>query len=376
MPDAVSVYDAAGMRVAERVNDVWRFSIYDIGGKIVAEYGGVGATDEGGVKYLLSDWQGSTRAMMSNGGVVKARMDYTAYGEEIQAGVGLRTATQGFDNSTALRQKYGLTERDSATGLDHTPWRKNENRAGRWTSPDPFTGSASIGDPQSFNRFSYVQGDPTNYIDPSGLEMRYVDERAGMTCIWHDDDQKWHCVIHINRYWFDTGNGTGSSEPFFFDGRYGLDDLTTAAENVINNAVGKCKDLLGEHAIAEFSRIKKNIQYDDQNLNVPRSSEARTIGENIYLNPWSMTFSEDYRAPREEDKRLNKPTLLGRQQFNKTLREYNEILKDYGVSSFDYAVAGIIHEFLHAIGEFGPDSGGQSMQNQKEVLKKCFKKGK
>lgn len=52
------------------------------------------------------------------------------------------------------------------------------------------------------------------------------------------------------------------------------------------------------------------------------------------------------------------------------------MLKDYGVSSFDYAVAGIIHEFLHAIGEFGPDSGDQSMQNQKEVLKKCFKKGK
>ena len=45
------------MRVAERVNDVWRFSVYDIGGKIVAEYGGVAATDEGGVKYLLSDWQ-------------------------------------------------------------------------------------------------------------------------------------------------------------------------------------------------------------------------------------------------------------------------------------------------------------------------------
>jgi len=28
------------MRVAERVNDVWRFSVYDIGGKMVAEYGG------------------------------------------------------------------------------------------------------------------------------------------------------------------------------------------------------------------------------------------------------------------------------------------------------------------------------------------------
>ena len=45
----------------------------------MAEYGGVAATDEGGVKYLLSDWQGSTRAVVGNGGFVKARMDYTAY---------------------------------------------------------------------------------------------------------------------------------------------------------------------------------------------------------------------------------------------------------------------------------------------------------
>ncbi|HMM80549.1 MAG TPA: RHS repeat-associated core domain-containing protein [Pyrinomonadaceae bacterium] len=107
--------------------------------------------------------------MMSNGGFVKARMDYTAYGENIGTGTGLRTTAQGFDSAINPRQQYGLTERDSATGLDHTPWRKNENRAGRWTSPDPFTGSASIGDPQSFNRYSYVGGDPINWIDPSGL---------------------------------------------------------------------------------------------------------------------------------------------------------------------------------------------------------------
>jgi len=204
VPDALSVYDAAGMRVAERVNDVWRFSVYDIGGKIVAEYGGVPATDEGGVKYILSDWQGSNRAVLSNTGNVRARVDYTAYGEEIQAGVGLRTSTQGFDNSTALRQRYGLTERDSATGLDHTPWRKNENRAGRWTSPDPFTGSASLAEPQSFNRFSYVANQPTNFIDPSGLfQIQYC------TRTWVDYGEgrvysSWSCVTV-----YDSGGGGG-----------------------------------------------------------------------------------------------------------------------------------------------------------------------
>ncbi|MBK8150038.1 MAG: hypothetical protein IPK58_18030 [Acidobacteria bacterium] len=43
-------------------------------------------------------------------------------------------------------------ENDPATGLNHTWFRKNENRAGRWTSPDPYNGSASVANPQSWNR--------------------------------------------------------------------------------------------------------------------------------------------------------------------------------------------------------------------------------
>ena len=56
-------------------------------------------------------------------------------------------------------------------GLDHTWFRKLENRGGRWTSPDPYNGSASIGNGQSWNRYSYVDNQPTNYVDPSGLFM-------------------------------------------------------------------------------------------------------------------------------------------------------------------------------------------------------------
>lgn len=182
--DALSVYDAAGMRVAEKANDVWRFLIYDLGGKMVAEYGGVQMTDEGGVKYLLSDWQGSTRALISNAGYVLGRNDYTTFGEEIVSGVGLRTTTQGFGSNLNPRQKYGLTERDEATGLDHTWWRKHENRGGRWTGPDPYNASMSVVDPQRFNRYSYVANQPTNYIDPSGL--LYIVCITRTTYEWHN----------------------------------------------------------------------------------------------------------------------------------------------------------------------------------------------
>jgi RHS repeat-associated protein len=170
-PDALSVYDASGLRVAEKVNDIWRFLVYDAGGKLVSEFGGLQPTDEGGIKYDIQDWQGSTRAVVNNTGNVQSRMDYTAFGEELQSGIGLRTPQQFFGASNSLRQKYGLTERDDASGMDHTWFRKHENEAGRWTGPDPYGGSMSIGDPQSFNRYSYVENQPTGFVDPSGLKM-------------------------------------------------------------------------------------------------------------------------------------------------------------------------------------------------------------
>ncbi len=94
---------------------------------------------------------------MNNSGVdsaIIARHDSLPFGEEIWSGTGLRSSSQGYGATDAIRQKYGLTERDDATGLDHTWWRKYENFSGRWTSPDPYRGSMYIANPQSFNRYN------------------------------------------------------------------------------------------------------------------------------------------------------------------------------------------------------------------------------
>jgi RHS repeat-associated protein len=131
-----------------------------------------GSGTAGGWRYVLQDLQGSTRAVMNNGtygsSTVIARHDYLPFGEEIGAGTGQRTSSQGYGATDTNRQKYGLIERDDATGLDHTWWRKYESTAGRWTSPDPLGGR--IGDPQTFNHYTYAANDPANLTDPTGLE--------------------------------------------------------------------------------------------------------------------------------------------------------------------------------------------------------------
>jgi RHS repeat-associated protein len=179
-------YDAEGRRVQTTVSGATRNKVYDIFGQAVADYSGSGTTLEreniyrGGlllatyeaassaIKYVLQDHQGSTRVLMNNSGVV-ARHDYLPFGEEIGAGVGLRTTGQTYNATDTNRQKYGLTERDDSSGLDHTPWRKLDSLSGRWTSPDPYSGSMEVANPQTFNRYAYVQNDPVNFVDPLGL---------------------------------------------------------------------------------------------------------------------------------------------------------------------------------------------------------------
>jgi hypothetical protein len=48
--------------------------------------------------------------------------------------------------------------------------RRYNRRWGCLEQPDLYDGSYSLSNPQSFNRYAYVQNDPVNFVDPSGLD--------------------------------------------------------------------------------------------------------------------------------------------------------------------------------------------------------------
>ena len=165
----VSVYDAAGHRVGIQVGgSLTNVLIYDTSSKLVAEYNTT--TAPGGTQYVFSDHQGSPRAITSSTGSVISRHDYLAFGEELGT-VGMRTSGQGYGAGDSVRQKYAGMESDSATGMAHTLWREYDSFSGRWTAPDPYGGSMELADPQSFNRYTYVNNNPVNAIDPLGLAL-------------------------------------------------------------------------------------------------------------------------------------------------------------------------------------------------------------
>ncbi len=165
-----SVYDAGGQRVATQIaGALTNVLVYDAMGKLVAEYGS--SSTANGTQYVMSDHQGSTRAVMNNAGAVVSRHDYLPFGEEVYANVGMRSTGQDYNVGDGVRQRYAGMETDDATGMAHTLWRNYDSLSGRWTAPDPYGGSMTVADPQSFNRYSYVNNDPANHVDPSGLML-------------------------------------------------------------------------------------------------------------------------------------------------------------------------------------------------------------
>ncbi|MBK8148989.1 MAG: RHS repeat-associated core domain-containing protein [Acidobacteria bacterium] len=68
-----------------------------------------------------------------------------------------------------MRQDYTGYQKDNESGLEYAQARYYNTAHGRFTSVDPLTASATIRDPQSFNRYSYVLNSPYKFTDPLGL---------------------------------------------------------------------------------------------------------------------------------------------------------------------------------------------------------------
>jgi RHS repeat-associated protein len=112
---------------------------------------------DGTVYRLITDHLGSVRLVVNAAtGEVVQRMDYDAFGRV------LSDTSPGF-------QPFGFAGGlyDDDTGLVRFGARDYDAYSGRWTAKDPLLFGSS-----STNLYAYVDGDPVNRIDPSGLDWR------------------------------------------------------------------------------------------------------------------------------------------------------------------------------------------------------------
>jgi len=163
--------DGNGLRaqkVAGSTTTVYVFS----GSKVIAEYQNGAAPSSPTKEYIYS------------GGALLATVTSSTktYHHQDHLSVRMSTDTSGNDiadqghfpygeswymGSSGTKWQFTSYERDAESGNDYAQARYNVSRLGRFSSPDPISGSTA--DPQSLNRYSYVRNMPAMAIDPTGM---------------------------------------------------------------------------------------------------------------------------------------------------------------------------------------------------------------
>ncbi len=149
------VYDLAGRAVAlfGATSGVWNYGEIYAGGRHVATYSNSTTT------FLHTDWLGSKRVVSSLTGTTSQSCTSLPFGDGVSC-TGTASTFNGFTDDI----------HDSESNLENTWFRQLSGTQGRWTSPDPYLGSMDIGNPQSMNRYAYVENRPLMFVDSAGLE--------------------------------------------------------------------------------------------------------------------------------------------------------------------------------------------------------------
>ena len=187
----VFLYNLAGKRVSE-----WQYNglsglgflkgHYYFGNRPVAYYTVANLTTMPTLTFEHQDWLGTERMRTTSTGVVLA--DYTSlpFGDN-QTTVPVEHYVPGllYDTDAA---HYAMLDHDTETNTDHAEFRQYDNQQGRWMSPDPYLGSYDAANPQSFDRYSYVENMPLSFIDVSGLEKWWLTGDGYYCHSWVDEN--------------------------------------------------------------------------------------------------------------------------------------------------------------------------------------------
>jgi RHS repeat-associated protein len=172
---ATYFYDAANRRVKKAQGGFTTYYIWE-GNKVIAEYSNAPG-GAGGTRFYHPD-RLSNRAITDGSGVVKGTMDNLPFGEDAGTGSG-----------ETEKHRFTSYERDSETGSDYAINRQYSNVTGRFNRADPFDGSYDFGNPQSLNRYAYVNNEPTNMVDPFGLVRTCLPSLVNPGCwVCQEDD--------------------------------------------------------------------------------------------------------------------------------------------------------------------------------------------
>jgi RHS repeat-associated protein len=185
------------------------------------------------------------------GSVVNSSQAYFPWGE-----------TKGTSNPQDT-WNFAIYWQDSNTGLDYANNRYYSNAYGRFMTPDPYTNSGRLTDPQSWNRYAYTRGDPVNRKDPAGTCDQSGDSDYSVTVCEDDSDPAQIAVMMIT--------GAGNAGQF-------VQDEINAALTYVNS--------LWPGDVLNLSKAESFISTDTAMANLPNCEKDlaainKTAGTNI-----------------------------------------------------------------------------------------------
>jgi RHS repeat-associated protein len=285
-------YDALGRLVETAQGSVYtQFVFSPAGAKMAVVQGGTltketiplpgGETavyNASGLNYIRhTDWLGSSRLATTWAHAVYSKEAYAPFGETYnEAGTPDRSFT-GQDQDTVT----GST----GTGIYDFLFRKYDPSAGRWLSPDPAGWSVvDQTDPQSFNRYAYVENQPLSLVDPNG---------------------EWYCFAGTSS----DGGGTASVTVCYPDDSYGSNVVSNPGPDMISsngNVYAQLTDSNGQLMTnmiggPEYTLVAN--YYFGPNLDIPGQSNI-SLGCNG--GNCGGTGSQDDSAPKNANPKLTK----------------------------------------------------------------------
>jgi len=210
--------------------------------------------------------------------------------------------------NASFQPRHSTTyERDTVGGMDEAMARRYHGWWSRFSQPDPYDFAYSLADPQSFNRYAYVQSDPVNFVDPTGLQMCAAEysysECGGGAGFWGGGFGS-HVADHNLQY--------GSLPPNIVSG------LTTHNERVANAQ--------GGNGYRTYSEIVRDVNFQigytvysdgsyETNFNIGLQIYGNPLAEAVFGNldswpPWprgDRTFGWGERTPNRVEVRGGPP---------------------------------------------------------------------
>jgi len=171
-------YDGDGLRAKKNENGAITYYLRSsvLGGQILAE-----------IVWLNGSWQwrrgyvylgAQLLAVQDANAIWWVHQDPFVKSKRVTNGSGTVVSTIELDpwggntnrnNNDAFQPQAFTTYTRDSIAADDAMFRRYNRWWSRFDQPDPFEGSYSLINPQSFNRYAYVNNDPVNFVDPTGL---------------------------------------------------------------------------------------------------------------------------------------------------------------------------------------------------------------